>query len=124
MFGVPQQTLRDRVSGHVKHDIAVVGGAPILNYDEERVLVDYVETLAQLGYGLTNERLKNLAGDMVFSFGRKPNNKPMSNNWLYGFLHRWGNQIASLSTKRLESTRAKSATPEVFPRSTKLSKTQ
>jgi len=114
MFGVPQQTLRDRVSGHVKHDIAVVGGAPILNYDEERVLVDYVETLAQLGYGLTNERLKNLAGDMVFSFGRKPNNKPMSNNWLYGFLHRWGNQIASLSAKRLESTRAKSATPEAI----------
>ena len=91
MFGVPQQTLRDRVSGHVKHDIAVFGGAPILNFDEgkKKVIVDYVETLVQLGYGLTNERLKNLAGDLVFSFGRKPNNKPMSNNWLYGFLQRW-----------------------------------
>ncbi|KAH3812991.1 hypothetical protein DPMN_141436 [Dreissena polymorpha] len=59
MFGVPRTTLRDRVSGHVNHDKAVVGGAPILSLDEERVLVDYVETLAQLGYGLTNERLKH-----------------------------------------------------------------
>ncbi|KAH3845237.1 hypothetical protein DPMN_087512 [Dreissena polymorpha] len=112
MFGVPRTTLRDRVSGHVNHDKAVVGGAPILSLDEERVLVDYVETLAQLGYGLTNERLKTLAGDLVFTLGRKKNNKPMSNNWLYGFLHRWEHQIASLSAKRLESTRAKSATPQ------------
>ncbi|KAH3872448.1 hypothetical protein DPMN_035664 [Dreissena polymorpha] len=86
MFGVPHQTIRERVSGHVNHNIAVVGVAPILSLDEVRILVDNVETLAQHGYKLTNERLKTPTGDLVFSFERKITNKPMSNNWLYRFL--------------------------------------
>ncbi|KAH3698074.1 hypothetical protein DPMN_085590 [Dreissena polymorpha] len=53
MFGVPHQTFRYRVSGHVNHDIAVVDVAPILSLDEERIFVDNVETLAQLGNKLT-----------------------------------------------------------------------
>ncbi|XP_052279003.1 uncharacterized protein LOC127877322 [Dreissena polymorpha] len=112
MFGVPHQTLRDRVSGHVNHDSAEVGGTPVLSVDEEKVLVDYMINMMQLGYRLTNKMLKSLAGDLVFSYGRRHNNKPMSNNWIYGFLRRWENKVPSLSARRLESSSAKSAMPE------------
>ena len=37
----------------------------------------------------------------------------MSNNWLYGFLERWQETLSSLKPSKLESNRAKCATPEV-----------
>ncbi|KAH3698079.1 hypothetical protein DPMN_085595 [Dreissena polymorpha] len=97
MFGVPHHTIRYRVSGHVNHDIAVV--APIVSLDEEWVLVDYVETLAQLGNKFANERLKTLKATLSSRLEKKQNKR--MNNLLYGFLHRCENQITSLSAKRL-----------------------
>ena len=36
-----------------------------------------------------------------------------SNNWLYSFLNRWSDRIASLKPRSLESNRAKSSSPGI-----------
>jgi hypothetical protein len=46
------------------------------------------------------------------TLGLRPNNKPLSNNWLFPFLARWKHRLASLAPRKLDTPRAKSATPE------------
>jgi hypothetical protein len=112
MYGVPSQTLRDRVCGCVDVNKCNIGVETILSLEEEERLVQHVETMGELGYGFSNVRLQHLAGELAFDLGRKKNNKPMSNNWLYGFLKRWQVRISSMHPRKLESNRAKSTTPE------------
>jgi transposase-like protein len=85
-FGVPSQTLRDRVRGAIDPVNFACGGSTLLTLEEEQTLVEHIETMAQLEYGVTNKRLQHLGGDLAFELGRKQKNTPMSNNWLYGFL--------------------------------------
>ncbi|KAH3715039.1 hypothetical protein DPMN_057743 [Dreissena polymorpha] len=64
MFGVPIQTLRDRVKGRVdptnlKNEIT------LLSLEEEQSLVEHVEVMAQLGYGITNNKLKELGAELA-----------------------------------------------------------
>ena len=84
----------------------------MLTLEEEQTLVEHIEIMAQLGYGVTNKRLQHLGGDLAFDLGRKKQNTPMSNNWLYGFLARWKTKLASLNPRKLETNRARSSTPE------------
>ena len=68
--------------------------------------------MAQLGYGYSNIQLQHLSGELAFDMGRRKENKPLSNNWLYGFLRRWNDRLSTLNPRKLESNRAKCATPE------------
>lgn len=52
---------------------------------QEEVLISHVETMAELGYGYSNIKLQNIAGEVAYKMRAKKHNKPMSNNWLYGF---------------------------------------
>jgi hypothetical protein len=112
MFGVPAQTLRDRISGAVDPDNCRTGPNTSLSYEQEKVLVNHVETMAELGYGYSNSKLKQLAGEMAYEMKAKVHIKPMCNNWLYGFLKRWKGRLSSINPRKLESSRAKSSTPE------------
>lgn len=67
MFGVPAKTLRDRVDP----DNCQAGADTVLTLEQEEELVKHVETMAELGYGYSNVRLKNLAGEMVFELKQK-----------------------------------------------------
>ena len=51
-FAVPATTLKDRLSGRVKHG-SKPGPAPYLTEEEERKLVDFLIQVARLGYGKT-----------------------------------------------------------------------
>ena len=113
MFGVPPQTLRDRFTGVVDPD-SLPGADPLLSKDEETVLVEHVEVMAQMGYGYTHIQLQHLAGELAYSLERRPTSKPLSNNWLYGFLRRWNDRLSSLNPRSLETTRAKGSTPEAI----------
>ena len=112
MFGVPPQTLRDRFTGMVDPDSDRSSNA-LLSREEEGILVEHVEVMAQLGYGYTHIQLQHLAGELAHSLERRQTSKPLSNNWLYGFLQRWKDRLSSLNPRSLETTRAKAATPEV-----------
>ena len=109
-YGIPVQTLRDRTNGIFKG----MGNQTLLTAEEELVLVEHVTIMAQLGYGYTNIQLQHFAGEMMFEFGRRDTAKPLSNNWLYGFLDRWSDRLRSVNPSKLESTRARNATPETI----------
>ena len=111
-FAVPVQTLRDRVKGYIDPQNFKTGGETVLTKEEEETLVNHVETMAQLGYGYSNIQLQHLSGERAFDMGRRKENKPLSNNWLYGFLRRWNDRLSTLNPRKLESNRARCATPE------------
>ena len=112
MICVPAQTLRDRINGNVDPRSCRVGPETVLTSSQEGVLVSHVETMAELGNGDTNTKLKDLAGEMAYDLHAKSRNKPMSNNWLYGFLGRWKSRLSSVKPRKLDSARACSSTPE------------
>jgi hypothetical protein len=64
MFGVSAQTLRDRISGAVGHDNCRTGPSTSLSHEQKEV--NHVETIAELGYGHSNNKLKHLAGEMAY----------------------------------------------------------
>ena len=109
-FNVPEQTLRDRVLGKINP--TSFGRDTMFTKEEEKSLVIHLQARAELGYGLTNTYTKKLAGEMAYELKKKTNNNPMSNKWLYDFLKRWENDIASLKPRQLETPRAKHTTPE------------
>ena len=103
--------MRDGTRGAIPLN-AKKGPQTTLSNEEEETLVQHAEVMAQLGYGFSNRQFQHLAGELMHSLGRKNNNKPLSNNWLYAFLSRWSHRVASLTPKKLELARAKCATPE------------
>jgi hypothetical protein len=50
-YGVPETTLRDRVSGRVDIDCCNMGKSPILSLDEENKLMKHLLEVANIGYG-------------------------------------------------------------------------
>lgn len=111
-FGVPENTLRDRVKGRIDPFDFCTGGDTTLSREEE-VLVEHLQAMSLLGYGYTNTKLQQVAGELAFDMGKKRKNKPMSNNWLNGFLRRWEASIKSFTPRSLDSNRARSSTPEI-----------
>ena len=69
--------------------------------------------MAQLGYGYTNVQVQHLAGDLALHLGKRKNSNPFSNNWLYGFLRRWSDRLATIKPRGLDSGRAKNTTSEI-----------
>ena len=89
-FGVPESTIRDRISGHVPLD-AVSGGVTLFTKTEEQKLVGHIKHMAAIGHGYnTNKNIQEVAKEYALFLGKDVKaNKSMSNNWLYGFLKRW-----------------------------------
>ena len=58
-FGVPATTLKDRLSGRVKHG-SKPGPAPYLTEEEERELAEFLISVAQFGYGKTKHEVFNI----------------------------------------------------------------
>lgn len=112
-YGVPSQTLRDRVKGLINPESCSPGPETLFSKEEELILVEHTEVMSQLGYGYSNIQLQHLAGEMAFDFGRRRTNKALTNTWLYSFLSRWHPRLSSQNPRRLESNRAKGTTPEV-----------
>jgi hypothetical protein len=48
-YGVPETTLRDRVSGRVDIDCCNMGKSPIMSLDEENKLVKHLLEVAKIG---------------------------------------------------------------------------
>ena len=111
-YGVPAQTLRDRVNGSVDPYHFIKGKEPTFSHEEELTLVEGIETMAELGYGFSNKYLHYTAGELAYDLGKKKTIKALSNNWLYGFLKRWNERQASMKPQKLNSNRARSTTPE------------
>ncbi|KAJ8297689.1 hypothetical protein KUTeg_024220, partial [Tegillarca granosa] len=97
-FGIPEQTLRDRVKGFIDVDSVNSGRSPVLSLDEEAKLVNHLVEMAKLGYGYTRQELTNFASNYAVQLNKRSINNPLTLHWFHSF-----------RTRSLEFARAKGA---------------
>jgi hypothetical protein len=111
-YGVPITTLKDRVKGRVNVDTVKSGSFPYFTQEQEALLSQHINTMAELGYGYSRMETINLASDYAIHLGLRPKEKLFSLKWLYNFLQRWPNLIVR-KPRSLEAATAKCATRPV-----------
>ena len=112
LTGVPETTIKDRRLGKVQRDTFGGGHGPIFTDCQEKRLKEHVVEMMQMGYGYTRRELINLATDMAHYLKKLPEDKSLSEAWLYlGFLKRHSN-ITFLKPRSLSMCRAKAVTKE------------
>ena len=88
-FGIPRTTLIDKLSG--KAPLGSIPGKPcVLSHAEERVLVDFVKRMADIGYPLKRQELLIEVKKVLDADGRRnpfKDNLP-GNHWFKGFSKR------------------------------------
>jgi hypothetical protein len=109
LHGVPIQTLRDRVNGKVKLG-AVLSKETLFTHEEEEFLVQHIEKLCSLGYGLSKSRVNILAAELAQKLGMRSNQSKLSNRWYYAFLKRWDSRLKVVKPRSLTSYRAAALT--------------
>ena len=85
-YGVPRSTLKDRLSGRVKHS-RKPGPQSYLDPEEEQGLVEHLINAAQKGYGKTRKEVKHIAESVACEKKLVKKNK-ISNGWWRGFTER------------------------------------
>ncbi|XP_053382815.1 uncharacterized protein LOC128549658 [Mercenaria mercenaria] len=109
-YGVPFATLADRIAGRISVDTVKSGVFPLFSQEQESLLAQHLNTMAEVGYGYTRQETMNLATDYAIELGlRTKDDRPVSDKWLYNFLGRWP-ELKLKKPRALEIARAKSAT--------------
>ncbi|VDI07597.1 Hypothetical predicted protein [Mytilus galloprovincialis] len=70
-YGVPFQTLRDRITGIVDPECCTMGNGPFFTLDEESRLVSHLKEMAQLGYGYNRQEVVDIATDYAVMLDKK-----------------------------------------------------
>ncbi|XP_060581496.1 uncharacterized protein LOC132738084 [Ruditapes philippinarum] len=112
LFDVPAQTLRDCVLGKVGIKSSW-GKTSLFTSNEEESLVNYLEDLAKVGYGLNRSQLNVLATEMAIKLGKLNQGKSLSDKWYYAFLKRWDHRLKVIKPRGLTSTRVSALRQEV-----------
>ena len=110
-YGVPHNTLRDRVKGRVDPQTVMTGQGPLFSTEEEAKLVDHVKYMANLGYGFTITEVVAKATDYAVFLKKRTHDNPLSVKWFHGFRRRWP-EIKVVKPRALSQCRAKSTTEQ------------
>ena len=113
LYGVPDQTLRDRISGRISIDTLKSGRSPIFTLDEELKLVNHLQAVAKYGYGYTRQEVVDIASDYSNQLGKRASTNPLTINWFRGFIQRWP-ELRVIKPKALELQRAKHTSASVI----------
>ena len=65
------------------------GPSPLLSYEDEKKLVDYLLQMSALGYMFTIGELRNLASELAVEKGKIPEGSLLSPRWHKSFRTRW-----------------------------------
>ena len=105
-FGVPEQTLRDRVKGIIHVDCVTTGRSPMLSVEEEAKLVNHLKYVAHYGYGYSRMEVVDLATDYGIQLGKRTKENPFTLNWFVKFIKIWP-ELRVFKPRALEVQRAK-----------------
>ena len=86
-FGLPKNTLKDRVLGIVHPETVIMGREPVFTALEEATIVDQIKIMANYGYGYTRHELADIASDYAFQLGKRNKENPITIKWAVSF---WG----------------------------------
>lgn len=108
IYGVPEQTLRDRVKGKIHPDCVTTGRDPIFSMFEEAKIVEHLKIMASYGYGYTKQETVDLASDYAVQLGKRSKDQPLTFAWFEGLRNRWP-ELKVQKPRGLEHVRAKMA---------------
>lgn len=110
-YGVPFQTLRDRIAGDIDLECCTMGAIPLFSLGEEARFVSHLKEMANIGYGYSRQEVVDVASNFAVHLNKRTRDNPMSLKWFYSFLGRWP-ELKVIKPRSLEISRAKSATIE------------
>ena len=105
VYGVPTQTLRDRVKGKVNVEAERGGPGPLFTRDEEKNMVDYLMDLYNLGYGFSKLEIASVCSDYAVYLGKRERNDPVGVSLVRKTFDRWteAKKIDRINKKPLPS---------------------
>ena len=106
MYGVPEQTLRDRIKGKINLECVTTGREPVLSMLEEAQIVQHLKIMAQFGYGYTKQETVGIATDFAIQLCKRTKEQPLTLTWFEGFRNRWP-EIKVQKPRSLEHVRVK-----------------
>lgn len=110
IFGVPRQTLRDKVKNIVSIDCVTTGRTPVFTLEEEGYIVNHIKSMANLGYGYTRQEVVDIGSRFAENLGKRKHRDPLTLRWFAGFVSRWP-ELRVIKPRSLEHLRAKAASP-------------
>lgn len=89
LYGIPKSTVHDKVMGKSNILFQRKGPPPLLSYDDEKKLVDYLLQMSSLGYMFSIAELRNLASELAIEKGKLAEGSLLSPRWHKSFRTRW-----------------------------------
>lgn len=113
LYGVPEQTLRDRAQHKIGVDCKL-GSPKMFTLEEEKALVDHIIYMGNIGYGYSMIDMRCMAAEYGRSLGKDVKAKAeLSGHWFYRFMKRW-DKLKSVKPQKLGLPRAKTASKETI----------
>ena len=112
IYGIPEQTLRDRIQGKVSVNTFGAGGVTIFHEFEEKDMVDHICYNARIGYPLMRADVIDLANDYASELGKKLEHA-IGRGWFRGFLKRWP-MLGMITPRNLDMYRAQATSTEAI----------
>ena len=110
-FGLPEATLRNRVSGKIGVEVIKSGREPLLNLEEENCLVQHIKVMASCGYGYSSSKVVDMARTYAVALGKRDGDHLFSPMWFHNFMKRWPD-LKVRKPRSLELARAKATSEE------------
>ncbi|KAL4228414.1 hypothetical protein ACF0H5_011462 [Mactra antiquata] len=122
LYGVPKSTIYDKAQGNSNLLFQRKGPEPLLTYEDEKKLVDYLLQMSSLGYMFSISELRNLASELAVEKGKLCEGTLLSPRWHKSFRTRWpvlnekvfGEFRTCVRTKKREPSTPRRKTLETF----------
>ena len=111
-YGIPSSTIYNRLSGRLKDFKR--GAKTILSTEEEEFLVHVIQTFQQWQQSMTPSFVKEIAKNYMLELGRNISIDSSLNEWFYGFMNRWKDDLKLVKDVKLEKVRSTACTKEVI----------
>lgn len=100
-FGVPDQTLRDRVAGRTPLCCVTSGPAALFSRSEEEALAAHIEQMTLFGLKYSRHSVLTIASKYADHLNiQRMDAKRLSTKWFYNFLRRWPRYMSSYGSSQ------------------------
>ncbi|KAL3867950.1 hypothetical protein ACJMK2_040792 [Sinanodonta woodiana] len=108
-YGIPEASLRHRLSGRVNPEATRSGPPPLFSAVEETRLADHLKLAASFGYGYGRTEIIKFATEYAIEVGHRDQDHPLTPQWYASFMSRRPDlqiilKARSLNTQLLRAT--------------------
>ncbi|KAL3868009.1 hypothetical protein ACJMK2_040848 [Sinanodonta woodiana] len=108
-YGIPEASLRHRLSGRVNPEATRSGPPPLFSAVEETRLADHLKLAASFGYGYGRTEIIKFATEYAIEVGHRDQDHPVTPQWYASFMSRRPDlqiilKARSLNTQLLRAT--------------------